>query len=1637
MLKSAGKCRLKSSRKKNRERINQVWFTSSYYRFENDFFEGSLYYPKVILFRIQRRLLSDPAIPEVINYRKIFNYTDDRGSHQAYIYDMQPTLINSEMDMLKFIEYAVDVEYLTTTFLQELNHDLEQFEKKFHLNMNRANLIATADLYRQELTRLLDNWNLNFLNKVKSVYPNDKNINSILKTYIHSRLDARLLNLRIAKKFFDCYALVKNYEKGYLLLSRAFADNKRYVDVYLDTFIKYECEKPLMYHFLKDSELSWKEVKVWEWKSLDEWVNTLNELKGKNSYIKSLLDLLNKYMSLDQIIDILETLAEFGYRTSNFYQSEKYYENLLYIYDNVYKLQLIKEHFAKKIKASSDQPFTQISTESIPRARALKNLKLNQKYVKVNNEIIKVCNRNHNFEKGLSYIANNVFLYYNSVKMINDTDPNKYPKKGYDNVILQGQENYDEHVVINTEFQNILSFFNREFKMTIALHKDIWISVNNNFDSVNGKLYKAVKNCLETLQKISKFDVATLWAFIEGFIPDFVKTNQFDPSHEYFLDMYYPSYTGVIEHREYERWILTKLEFIKLKGHLDVFQDEAEQNYAKPTECSALKVNQALKERNVMFYYCLKSDSEIFVGLLLTYCLYMSYRSIVPNKTSQIVQTYRSQLQLQGVNSLAWRWMLSEISPPTIDRIKEVLRNFISEVRRILDRRNEKIQKAKNIIPSFKDKFKLDHKATDTETECNILVMLKNRPLNMRNYRCSRFSKEYAENIQNFQTEHGLYELHSRVAPRVRPPPLVKKNLASTKSSKKKNKNQKYKRRNTMPAIAGVHLQEETEALRINEAWRGVKYYPTTDRYQLAGDLADHYMNTLLKEKNYTNGRDQIILEKQKECGPEIHIEASVAEINNTLFRFDFYQGGLHRKAHCQLSIVEDTLGMLFTLSPTSLTNYAKTKVELKLKNNLVDEKEKLMKENDLKFQSCYPIIYQFVGSQYFKPIFYPQEKVREFSQRLMVRDIVVLTLLNSMAYLFPIVLTELRFYPQIVMERFNLTFFTKYDLDSAQCLCMILYLLNHLFLPIVHKKKTGRVFDNSTDLHKMVELCTDYNLNLLAVYLTLKNIEDFVKDYKEMVKSLHTHVREVGLGSKEEIYKASRSESLIAKYGLRNRMNLSSVIMIVENLYNFVLFSQIFGASIVKSDELNTSIGARPSKIVDFKEKRLIGTRIRKGPDGSFYRVNLYMLINLQKYAEGLELFKACVEKFEQMKKVSKTMYTVEELTLFAWVLLSDKFFGFCISVENFYKLKIDKLKSSEKIRQAKQKKYNGSLSIVELPKIFHHCDKEYITFSQMMWIMTKGKTALSFKLGSHPNINADYGQIASELARVYSRMSILRSTKNNLHTMFSFMQTFYSSLMDQKKIRAFWASSIANVFIEPFLFEHTKINELIHDSDGVVNESRTMTIFKFNYDKFHKLFGLTNDNMINSLVPVVMGDQKKSKLQVQHLNSFVNVLRLLNIKEDLKRGFSSTKRIYDVDKLIDNVDIRVEQEKRLKADNKRSDLEIVAAGKELNKETRRDSMFNGLFDRNFREVKNLINNDFHGVTAELFLLANTNVDRVRMSNFILSEKQDYNFSYDKLLKKKKPIVTKGHLTENLEEAEKYFRRMIDFQKRLMENRV
>lgn len=227
--------------------------------------------------------------------------------------------------------------------------------------------------------------------------------------------------------------------------------------------------------------------------------------------------------------------------------------------------------------------------------------------------------------------------------------------------------------------------------------------------------------------------------------------------------------------------------------------------------------------------------------------------------------------------------------------------------------------------------------------------------------------------------------------------------------------------------------------------------------------------------------------------------------------------------------------------------------------------------------------------------------------------------------------MTELRSYPQFVKDNFKLNHFTKYDLDAAQCLGMIIFILNHLLASIIERKSTGRISQKSADLIQLMDLSVFKRLNFVEMYILSKRLHWLTSETSENKMAFFIKLRPCRIPTIEQFIETENSleaskvsqtlsylestikdpqensikrEYMINYLSIRAFVTVGNVELAVNNFCKFVILSQMYKSCEPETGHKNFRIKA--------EETRLLASRVYKGVDGTFYQINLQMHINM-----------------------------------------------------------------------------------------------------------------------------------------------------------------------------------------------------------------------------------------------------------------------------------------------------------------------------------------------------------------------------------------------------------------------------------------
>lgn len=243
-----------------------------YSHFEIDIFLSCLRYSDKLLMT-KRQLTRKSKLASLMKYEKM---VVDSRARPLLFYRMERTLLTDQLNLLKYTMYKVEMENLIGELLEDINVRVNLCERVYRQDQQKS--LAQINLYKDQMSQLIRELNLDFLDVRQSIFRHERHLKEQLKKYIFERVDFQLLNLKLSLLFFNCFLDTKNVEKAYLILSSAFEANKRSVEIYLDLYIKYFKEKRIMTHFLSPLELSIPDLAIFEIRSVYDWVATFSEL---------------------------------------------------------------------------------------------------------------------------------------------------------------------------------------------------------------------------------------------------------------------------------------------------------------------------------------------------------------------------------------------------------------------------------------------------------------------------------------------------------------------------------------------------------------------------------------------------------------------------------------------------------------------------------------------------------------------------------------------------------------------------------------------------------------------------------------------------------------------------------------------------------------------------------------------------------------------------------------------------------------------------------------------------------------------------------------------------------------------------------------------------------------------------------------------------------------------------------------------------------------------------------------------------------------------------------------------------------------------------------------------------------------
>lgn len=198
----------------------------------------------------------------------------------------------------------------------------------------------------------------------------------------------------------------------------------------------------------------------------------------------------------------------------------------------------------------------------------------------------------------------------------------------------------------------------------------------------------------------------------------------------------------------------------------------------------------------------------------------------------------------------------------------------------------------------------------------------------------------------------------------------------------------------------------------------------------------------------------------------------------------------------------------------------------------------------------------------------------------------------------------------------------------------MLIYILNHLIVSIVHRKKIGQVFSNSAELGLLVKSCRLNGINFMEMYVLKRQMQWMNGQVRRWTTGFLTQERSIPVKGVESSDNAENTRELSKKSNLslqmedrakdeqevnlrrqyfekysfiRSSITIDKVKLAITNLKDFITFDQVF-----RSSEGKDSNGSGKVKALEPVTKKFLSSRVFKHEDGNFYWASLFLHFNM-----------------------------------------------------------------------------------------------------------------------------------------------------------------------------------------------------------------------------------------------------------------------------------------------------------------------------------------------------------------------------------------------------------------------------------------
>jgi hypothetical protein len=1068
------------------------------------------------------------------------------------------------------------------------------------------------------------------------------NILEILKETALERIDWQLTNLFLGFCFFIYYKLKKNVEKGYVILSKAYDANKEMVDLYLAIIVKYFCTRDQLIYYLGESDRRQPERAVYPDISYCQYISRLQKLESRLPYIYDFVEnSLKPCMKIEELQEVLRSAGKMSLLLHDYKRAVVYLENYLFMLDSVDRVNISRLLVHGKNKEDKVNEL----------------LHLNTKYMKYTNKLLKACFETQQYVKALTLITNLLFIFNNSLNLINYFDPNSHPTKKPNEVIMMDLKKFQEISEMKKYYKGLLVVYTKEWKTAIECHKQIWdiISQAQFKDSYKQSFFIAFREVIEYTESLKLFNLSNFVNFVSRYtnLPNVLQTAAAEEGQidlepltvqdyivEKQMDYYFPTYVGDFDKGFVDRKVLecitmnkhNNLKFKKtmnrkesLNSLKSVYQD---------TEAFRSKRVKKLRVWEVETFFTVSFEDQRFINQL--------YRSIITkyyecNKKKfdrsfiTFTDTVLTDADLYSKNLINSSLALMQ------SRYKHVLR----------DREEARIKAMTRAVITWAKKVVSSQIREEHQEKLNNIRSVEMREFGKKPYKPSRFYKESKLEFDIVKLDSHLNEyLGPKTSRQVCAPTDRREKSAEREKSKESRTN--YDRVNLEIHTKNffevyykvldyrMHLRKLKRRKRVRTALTNMS------RFQKCGKLVsilDQFSS--MKSKNEAPRLTKIDREK----GAFALVEPSLAEIQNRLYYFDITEPLQHRCFFAGRCRIEDnTLIFAGSLKTQVSKKGVPLTISFPLTCDLFREKERFMIRLGFNFQSFWPIIFEQFRVDYLDSLYKlsKSERVKLLGpQAALYKQFV-----QNIGLGFALQYTNYK--EPVHKAKMEMSYYLKEDYHSLQLLLANLKLLTKTISSLVYRERLGFVMKETIDVENMLETLSEFRINVGVLYFSHLRVK-----YQQ---------QDDHLSSIDDLIKWKSSDS--------QHINFNHIQDLID------LFTH------------KCCILQHQLKCHGFKSFFLCRSSIKlHKASSSYYAVEVHVTIHLNRIQKNTKFFKTMVERYLGHVSDEKKV----EFLILVLFFFFEKSFEFEIKIDSFACQKVQKYSSSlkEDDKQRKQKKF------------------------------------------------------------------------------------------------------------------------------------------------------------------------------------------------------------------------------------------------------------------------------------------------------------------------------------------------------------